>query len=116
MAYLNEEQLKDGSVANNTIAPGDTANVVLTEYAPFQSKKGTTIPKHKGKDADTGVEYEFVGFKFHDAVKQLNDAIVPGVTVVRVECLDNGTIYSDYELSVVVGAVAKEVAKDEIPF
>jgi hypothetical protein len=105
MAYLTDDQLKDGSSEQKTVALGKTANVVLTEYAPFQygPAKDKTMPKHLGKDADTGEEYEFVGFAFHDAVKGLNDAITPGITVVRVSCLDNGTKYPDYELSVVTG-------------
>lgn len=113
MPYLNEEQLQDGSNNSNTIAPGKSANVVLTEYSPFQYEKNgvtKTMPKHKGTDAESGQEYEFVGFLFHDAVKQLNDAIIPGQTVVNVKCIDNGTKYSDYELTIVAGTEKKAEA------
>lgn len=124
MSYLNAEQLAHGTTLISTVAPGKTANVVLTEYAPFNygPTKEKTMPKHIGMDADTGTEYEFVGFAFHDAVKQLNDAIEPGVTVVKVECLDNGTKYPDYALSVVTGTEkkSKKPLKDEdgeeVPF
>jgi hypothetical protein len=105
-SYIQPEDL----IGNGTVAPGTKANVVLVSYEPFQSKSGKTIPKHKGKDADTGAEYEFVGFKFHDAFKGLLPAgatqeeidrlIVPEITVVEVECLENGSQYPDYVLSI----------------
>lgn len=109
MGYLNEDQMKDGNTSN-TVAPGKTANVILTEYAPFAygPNKDKTMPKHLGQDADNGQAYEFVGFAFHDCVKSLNDSIIPGMTVVQVKCLDNGTKYPDYELSVVTGAAKTE--------
>lgn len=110
MAYLTTDQLADGN-QSNTLAPGETATVILTEYAPFTSKKGVTIPKHLAKNTDTGAELEFVGFKFHDAVKPLNDQIIPGITALKVMCLDNSTQYPDYEVS-----VAALGATEEAPF
>ncbi len=110
MGYLNEEQMADGSSVEKTVAPGSSANVILTEYTPFKYgvNKDRTMPQHKGKDADTGEELTFTGFAFHDCVKSLNDSIIPGMTVVQVKCLDNGTKYPDYELSVVTGAAKTE--------
>lgn len=99
MSYLTNEQMQDGQ-QSNTLDAGTEARVVLTGYEPFQSKKGNTIPKHLGFDNVTGARYEFVGFKFHEAVKELNDSIVPNVTVLDVQCLDNGTQYPDYEVNV----------------
>jgi len=105
MSYLTPDQLNDGN-SDRTLLPGTTANVVLTEYTPFNfgQNKDKVMPQHKGKNADSGEELTFTGFAFHEAVKGLNDAIVPGNTVIRVECLDNGTKYPDYSLSIVTGA------------
>ena len=115
MSYLTSDQLKDGANDGRTIPAGQTANVILTEYASFNygPNKDKVMPKHLGKDADTNEDYEFVGFAFHDAVKQLNDSIEPGITVIRVEVLDNGTKYSDYSLSIVKGTEKKA---EEKPF
>lgn len=113
MGYANQEQaLKDGNTEVSTVAPGSTANVILTEYAPFQygPMKDKTMPKHLGKDADTGTDYEFVGFKFHDAWKAATAQLdfEPGVTVFQVECLENGSKYPDYAIKVVSAAIVKD--------
>lgn len=115
MGYHNQDQaMKDGGNAVTTVNPGTTANVVLTEYAPFNygPTKEKTMPKHLGKDADTGAEYEFVGFKFHDAWKEATATsdFEPGVTVFQVECLENGTKYPDYALRIVSATKVKEEA------
>lgn len=128
MGYLNEEQMKDGS-QSSTVEAGETARVVLTAYEPFQSKKGNTIPKHLGYDNDTLAGYEFVGFKFHEAVKEINDSITPGETVIEVQCLDNSTAYPDYAITVTtdkakpnpvqpVEGIGKDglVTPDSVPF
>lgn len=109
MAYLTPDQMQDGNSEQKTVKPGTSANVVLTDYAPFNygPNKDKVMPKHLGTDAETGEKYEFVGFAFHDAVKQLNDDIVPGTTVVNVKCLDTGTKYPDYELTIVKGTEKK---------
>lgn len=118
MALLSQEELAIGNnEGGNTLAPGSTANIVITSFAPFKfgPTKEKTMPKYIAKDADTGADYEFVGFKFHDAIKPLNDNIVAEATVIRVECLDNGTKYPDYQLTVVAGA-EKATAASSAPF
>jgi hypothetical protein len=115
MGYINQDQaLKDGNTEVSTVAPGTVAKVILTEYAPFQygPMKDKTMPKHLGKDADTGAEYEFVGFKFHDAWKEAtaNLDFEPGVTVFQVECLENGSKYPDYAIKIVSATKVKEEA------
>lgn len=110
MGYLTEEQKKDGSGMGDTVAVGESARVVLTEYAPFQTKKGKTMPKHLGFDNNTGARYEFTGYAFHEAVKELSDSITPNVTVLDVQCLDNSTQWPDYSLIVSTDAVNAEYA------
>lgn len=102
MSYLNKEEMQHGGNAIETIKPGDNARVVLTSYEPFQfgAAKDKTMPKHLGYDNDSGTAYEFVGYAFHDAIKPINDVIVPGETVLEVQCLDNGTKYPDYAVAV----------------
>lgn len=116
MAYLTPEQVNEGR-NDGTLAPGSSANVVVMEYAPFTSKKGKTIPKHIVKDAESGTVYELVGYAFHDAIGQLNqDAIIPEQTVLHVKCLDNGTQYPDFEVTLVGAAQATADSGEKIPF
>lgn len=119
MSILTPDQMNIGSDTGATIAPGKSANIVITSFTPFQygTNKDKTMPKYLAKDADTGMDYEFVGFQFHDCVKELNDSLELDVTVINVVCLDNGTKYPDYELTVVTGkkpAVATPVKEEEI--
>lgn len=125
MAFLNEEQMEVGSSNGATLIPGQTANVVLTEFAPFKyGDDGKQMPKYYVRDAHSGKVYEFVGFKFHEAVKQINDAIEANATVVHVTCIKNekSDKYHDYELTVVSGAKAKpapeadDINVEDIPF
>ena len=112
MPFLSAQEMAigDGN-GGNTVKAGSSANVVLTKFDPFQygANKEKTMPKYFAKDADTGETYEFVGFKFHDCVKELNDRIGED-TVVHVKCLDNGTKYPDYELTVASLGAKKEDA------
>jgi len=112
MGYLSKDQLNDGNTQPATLAPGQSANVILNEYKPFQygTNKEKTMPKHLGQDADTGEQYEFVGFDFHEAIREHNEAIIPGVTVLHIECLDNGTKYPGYAIKVVAGGATSDAA------
>jgi hypothetical protein len=105
MGYLTEEQKKE---FNNsiTLKPGEKANVVFKSYEPFMygPSKDKKMPKHIVINADTNTEMEFVGFKFHDALTEISDDIVESVTIVEVECIDNGTAYPDYEMKIMAGA------------
>lgn len=107
MAYLTPEQMQEDEVKSDIreMKAGETMNVVLTEYAPFQygENKEKTMKKHLGFNADTNEKMQFVGFAFHDEVKRLSDQIEPGVTVLKVECLDSGSKYPDFALSIVSG-------------
>ena len=112
MAYLDNEQMKDGT--SGSISGGETKNVVPLRYSPFLTKKGKKMPKHILRDNDNGEELEIVGYAFHDSIKSLNDKIVPGETVLKVECLDNGTLYPDFNIVIADGVVAKAAPEGEI--
>jgi hypothetical protein len=121
MSYLTPEQKQMGSnLKANTLAAGEVANVVLTAFAPFDYVKDgvtKTMLKHLGTNADTGETYEFFGFSFHEAVAKISDDIVEGVTVLKVECLDNGTKYPDYAISIAPNQTAQQFTKtEEAPF
>ena len=110
MPYLTDDELKDGT--SSTIAGGETRKLVPLRYEPFQTKKGKTMPKHILKDIDSNQELEVVGYAFRDAIKTFNDKLVPSESVLKVECLDNGTAYPDFKLELIGKVEGSEV----IPF
>lgn len=99
-----------------TLEPGQKAKVVITRYEPFfyGENKDKKMPKYLAVNADTNQPLEFVGFRFHDEIKKINDMIEPTVTVLDVECVDNGTKYPDYAIGIVAGG--KAAREDESPF
>ena len=104
MSYLNPDQMNDGNSQLKTILPDQAANIVLVSYDPFKygANKDKTMPKHLAKNADTGEDLEFVGLAFHEAIKPFNEQIIPQVSVLHVECLNNGTKYPDYSIKMVL--------------
>lgn len=109
MAYMTEAQCAEGS---NTGLKAGTYKLIPLRYESFVSKNGKTIPKHICAFADSEDTIEIVGFKFHDEIKKLNESIVPEVTVLEVQVLDNGTQYPDYEVKIIAGSKPPEA----VPF
>jgi hypothetical protein len=98
MSYLTPEQMADGSAL--TLLAGQKAEVIMMAYDPFPTKSGTKMPKHIAVNAKTQAKMEFVGYKFHNAIKPFNDQIEAD-TVLEVTCIENGTDYPDYSIKVV---------------
>jgi hypothetical protein len=97
MSYLTPEQMADGSAL--TLLAGQKAEVIMMAYEPFQTKSGVKMPKHIAVNAKTNAKMEFVGFKFHNAIKPFNEQI-EAETVVEVSCIENGTDYPDYHIKI----------------
>jgi hypothetical protein len=118
MGYITEDEVNEFG-GSKELKRGQKVNVVLDEYAPFfyGENKDKKMPKHLGHNADTGEELEFVGFDFHEKVGELNDDIVPGSTVLEVECVDNDAKFAEYNMSVWKGGAGKSEDKnEEVPF
>jgi len=109
MGFLTEEQKKE---FNNsaTLNPGEKASIVFKSYEPFMygPSKDKKMPKYITVNANTGKSLEFVGFKFHEAFTAISDDVAESVTIVDVECVDNGTPYPDYEMKIVAGKAEDE--------
>jgi len=125
-SYFNPENLNDGLSQGNTLQVGQSANVVLTAYSPVPKKTGGVIPKHLAQNADTGENYEFFGFTFHqaftklfpkDATQEQIDAIFkPELTVLTVECVEGkNPKYPEYNVSI-SGTAKPKVATEDIGF
>ena len=112
MALLTPEQMQDDTLDKKTLSPGETANIVITKYDPFMygPNKDKEMKKYLARNADTGAELEFVGFAFHDCVKELNDSLNFDETVIKVECIDNSSKYPDFKFTVVAGEKTDSIA------
>lgn len=111
MGYLSSEEVSEFLNGNGKeMKAGNTYKLIPLRYEPFfyGPLKDKKMPKHILMNVETNEEVEGVGFKFHDAIGLLNDAIVPEVTVLDVQCLDNGTKYPDFLIEVASGGVKTE--------
>ena len=117
MALLSPEEMNESfGVSSITLEPSQKAKVIITSYEPFfyGENKDKKMPKYLAVNAETNAPLEFVGFKFHEEVKAFNDQINPTVTVLDVECVDNGTKYFDYKIEIADGSPVK--AAEANPF
>lgn len=114
MSLLSTEEVNESFGGSATLEPGQKAKVIITRYEPFfyGENKDKKMPKYLAVNAESNEPLEFVGFRFHEEIKSINDRIEPAVTVLDVECVDNGTKYPDYAISVAEGGKAEETPFD----